>query len=295
MAYFPVFIDLEGKKCLVVGGGRVAARKAAQLLDYGANLLVVAKEISPAMRELAAAEQVGSEQSVGAGGQPGPGQARCAGASLEQSGGAGRHAGPRQSGGAGEHTGPEGCAGSAGPAGTGRIRFQLRPARVEDADGMDLVICASDDRKLHQEVAAFCRERKILVDVADDGADSSFLFPGLVRQGDVVLGITTGGKSPAAVRYLRTQLEKMLPPFLGRLVDRLGALRGQIKGQVEDPKGRAELFTELFALGMDREGWLPDELVQEKLAQKKPVQEKPVQEKPEAGNRKCCGRRRKMR
>lgn len=155
---------------------------------------------------------------------------------------------------------------------------------------MDLVICASDDRRLHQEMAAFCRERKILVDVADDGADSSFLFPGLVRQGDVVLGITTGGKSPAAVRYLRTQLEKMLPPFLDRLVDRLGALRGQIKGQVEDPKERAELFTELFALGMDREGWLPDELVQEKLAQKKPVQEKP-----EAGNRKCCGRRRKMR
>lgn len=248
MAYFPVFIDLEGKKCLVVGGGRVAARKAAQLLDYGANLLVVAKEISPAMRKLVA-EQIGSEHSVGAGGHT------EAARSAEQ----------------------------------GSIRLQLRSARVEDADGMDLVICASDDRRLHQEMAAFCRERKILVDVADDGAGSSFLFPGLVRQGDVVLGITTGGKSPAAVRYLRIQLEKMLPSFLGRLVDRLGALRGQIKGQVEDPKERADLFTELFALGMDREGWLPDELVQEKLAQKKPVQEKP-----EAGNRKCCGRRRKM-
>ena len=76
MAYFPLFIELEGKKCLVVGGGRVAARKAAQLLAYGAELLVVAKEVCPAMWQLA-----------------------------------------------------------------GHIRLQLRPARVEDADGMDLVIC----------------------------------------------------------------------------------------------------------------------------------------------------------
>ncbi len=53
MAYFPMFIDLEGKKCLVVGGGRVAARKAVQLLDFGADLLVVAKEASPEMQRLA--------------------------------------------------------------------------------------------------------------------------------------------------------------------------------------------------------------------------------------------------
>ena len=126
MAYFPLFIELEGKKCLVVGGGRVAARKAAQLLAYGAELLVVAKEVCPAMWQLA-----------------------------------------------------------------GHIRLQLRPARVEDADGMDLVICASDDRRLHEELTAFCRERRIWVNVADDSGGSSFLFPGLVRQGDVVLGITT--------------------------------------------------------------------------------------------------------
>ena len=35
MAYFPFFVDLQGKKGLVVGGGRVAARKIQALLPYG--------------------------------------------------------------------------------------------------------------------------------------------------------------------------------------------------------------------------------------------------------------------
>ena len=35
MAYFPFFMDIEGKNCLIVGGGKVALRKAEKLLPYG--------------------------------------------------------------------------------------------------------------------------------------------------------------------------------------------------------------------------------------------------------------------
>ena len=45
MAYFPFFIDIEQKKCLVVGGGTVALRKVEVLLPYGAILIVVAPSI----------------------------------------------------------------------------------------------------------------------------------------------------------------------------------------------------------------------------------------------------------
>ena len=50
--YFPAFLNLEGKACLVVGGGDVAARKAAVLLDAGAVLTVVAPEIVPALNKM---------------------------------------------------------------------------------------------------------------------------------------------------------------------------------------------------------------------------------------------------
>lgn len=46
MAYFPLFIDLKDKKCLIVGGGQVALRKLLTLLDFDAIVTVVAGDIS---------------------------------------------------------------------------------------------------------------------------------------------------------------------------------------------------------------------------------------------------------
>jgi len=49
---YPVSLDVRGRQCLVVGGGPVAARKAAALLECGAEVTVVAPDISPAMAGL---------------------------------------------------------------------------------------------------------------------------------------------------------------------------------------------------------------------------------------------------
>jgi len=51
-AYFPAFIDLRGKLCLVVGGGEVAARKARSLLAAGACVRVIAPEVCDEMSAL---------------------------------------------------------------------------------------------------------------------------------------------------------------------------------------------------------------------------------------------------
>lgn len=46
MSYFPMFMELKGKPCLVVGGGRIALRKIEALKDFGADILVVSSVIS---------------------------------------------------------------------------------------------------------------------------------------------------------------------------------------------------------------------------------------------------------
>ncbi len=46
MSYFPMFIDLEGRKCLVAGGGKVAYRKVKVLKDFGADIVIIAPEIT---------------------------------------------------------------------------------------------------------------------------------------------------------------------------------------------------------------------------------------------------------
>lgn len=43
--FFPLFVDLNGKDALVVGAGKIALRKVKTLLEYGANVKVVTKEI----------------------------------------------------------------------------------------------------------------------------------------------------------------------------------------------------------------------------------------------------------
>lgn len=51
MAYFPMFVDIKKKKCLIVGGGTVALRKVQVLLDFGADVVVVAPEVIPKIKE----------------------------------------------------------------------------------------------------------------------------------------------------------------------------------------------------------------------------------------------------
>jgi siroheme synthase-like protein len=50
--YYAAFLDLEGRDCLVVGGGRVALEKVEGLLDCGARVTVVAPELVPELRAL---------------------------------------------------------------------------------------------------------------------------------------------------------------------------------------------------------------------------------------------------
>lgn len=57
-AYYPVYLDLAGRPCVVIGGGKVAERKVATLLKYGADVTVIAPEVTPAIEESVEAEQV---------------------------------------------------------------------------------------------------------------------------------------------------------------------------------------------------------------------------------------------
>ena len=50
MSYFPMFIELKDKPCLIAGGGKIALRKAETLLEFGAWVTVVAPDILPELR-----------------------------------------------------------------------------------------------------------------------------------------------------------------------------------------------------------------------------------------------------
>jgi siroheme synthase-like protein len=59
MALFPLFVELGGRPCVVLGGGAVAERKVAGLLEAGAAVTVVSPTLTPALAKLVNAGRVG--------------------------------------------------------------------------------------------------------------------------------------------------------------------------------------------------------------------------------------------
>ncbi|MBR1691793.1 MAG: bifunctional precorrin-2 dehydrogenase/sirohydrochlorin ferrochelatase [Lachnospiraceae bacterium] len=106
-----------------------------------------------------------------------------------------------------------------------RIILHRRSFEPDDLTGKGLVFVATDDEAVSHEVAALCRQRHIFVNVADVKPECDFYFPALVRRGDVVVGISTGGKSPALAKELRKEIDRRLPEELADFVKEAGALR----------------------------------------------------------------------
>lgn len=58
MAYFPMFVDMTERECLIIGGGKVAYRKVIVMLDFGAKVTVVAEDICEELGKLTIENQI---------------------------------------------------------------------------------------------------------------------------------------------------------------------------------------------------------------------------------------------
>jgi len=52
MAYYPVFLEMKDRSCVVIGGGAIAERKVAGLVAAGANVTVISPKITAGLKEL---------------------------------------------------------------------------------------------------------------------------------------------------------------------------------------------------------------------------------------------------
>ena len=58
MKYYPIFLNLRGRRCAVVGGGRVAERRVRTLLQAGADVRVISPDVTPGLAQLAAKKRI---------------------------------------------------------------------------------------------------------------------------------------------------------------------------------------------------------------------------------------------
>lgn len=94
--------------------------------------------------------------------------------------------------------------------------------------GAALVIGATDSEGVNGRIAADARKRGIPVNIVDNPALCDFILPSVVERGDLLIAVSTGGKSPALAAKLRGELEEAYGPEYAVLVEILGELRERV-------------------------------------------------------------------
>ena len=186
MNRFPLCINLEDKRFLIVGYGRIAKRKLKAISEFTSNIKIITKELT--------------EEELGKG-----------------------------------------------------IEIVNKCFDEKDLEGVDFVITATGNREQDEAVVASCKAKGIPVNAADDREECDFFLPGIIKRGDLVVSVSTSGKSPAYSRHLREQIEDVIPDNIEKILDILGKLRNTLPSKVEPQVERSKIYNYVMSklLSMD--------------------------------------------
>jgi len=112
-------------------------------------------------------------------------------------------------------------------------RFELH-----HLDGVALVIAATNDRKVNQQVSEAAKSRNIPVNVVDDPELCSFIMPAILDRSPLMVAFSSGGASPVLTRIMRGKLETMIPQNYSRLAAFAESFREKVKLRVTNPAKR---------------------------------------------------------
>jgi uroporphyrin-III C-methyltransferase / precorrin-2 dehydrogenase / sirohydrochlorin ferrochelatase len=114
-----------------------------------------------------------------------------------------------------------------------RIELAKGDPLVADLAGVIAILCAGAG-ELGPAMSARAKAVGLPVNVMDDLAHSTFIFPAIVDRGDVVVAVGTGGSSPVVARRVRERIEAALPARIGDLATLIGRWRKQIHGRIPE-------------------------------------------------------------
>jgi siroheme synthase-like protein len=239
MAYFPFMVDIEDKKCLVVGGGNIALHKVKILLNFDVNILVVAEQICPELKCIAE-ERKSSEVKNKA----------CQSREPEGKAAVCQSREPEEKAAVCQSSKIE-----------NRLKLQERQFQQSDINHMDFVVAATDDEKLNTYISTLCKEKNIPINAVDMKEECSFIFPAMIQEKDLLIAISSGGQSPAAAAYVKRKIKGQLPEYYGDMVEQLGQYRDYVLDHVDTAAKRKEIFNRLLEYGDSHGGKIPMEKV----------------------------------
>lgn len=184
MAYYPINLNISGRSCAVLGGGKVAERKTVALLKAGAAVTVISPELTPGLVMLADAR---------------------------------------------------------------RIVHMARSYKTGCLAGFFIIICATDNRLINEQAAREARDQGALVNVVDDPAQGNFSVPAHIARGDLMITVSTGGKSPVFARRLREELSATYGEEYGVYLELIAKVRDEIKEKLPTFREREGFWREAIS------------------------------------------------
>ena len=109
-----------------------------------------------------------------------------------------------------------------------------------------LVIAATDDAAVNQQVSELAKERNLPVNVVDNPVLCSFIMPSIVDRDPVQIAISTGGSSPVLARLLRARLETLIPSSYGKLAELMAKFRHKVKEKYPEMRRRRRYWESIL-------------------------------------------------
>lgn len=126
------------------------------------------------------------------------------------------------------------------------IQWRATVFEEQQLDDVFLVIAATEDDELNQRVYVAANARYRLVNVVDNQALCSFVFPSIVDRSPLLVAISSSGKAPVLSRILREKIEALLPTNLGRLAETASYWRHHIKTHLKTTAERRRFWERVF-------------------------------------------------
>jgi precorrin-2 dehydrogenase/sirohydrochlorin ferrochelatase len=105
------------------------------------------------------------------------------------------------------------------------VTHHKRPFAPQDVDGKFMVFSAVNDRAVAAEIFELCRQKRVLINSADDPEHCDFFTNALIDRGVVTVSVSTQGRFAGFSAVLRRHLEELLPPELDEDWERVFDLR----------------------------------------------------------------------
>ncbi len=115
------------------------------------------------------------------------------------------------------------------------LLYELREYMVGDIKGHDIVIVGVDDLDLQKAIYSECKKSRVLCNCVDFIECCDFIFPSYIKDGDLVVAISTSGTSPSVARELKFLIKRVIPKSLSKFLKQMRGYRDSM------PKGRERM------------------------------------------------------